>query len=75
MQHKYRLSQQNVKRHIDKSADSPLCRICEEKGETVHHIVSECKKMAHNVAKRFYWIVEYSTEDIITRSLFVDNVS
>ncbi|XP_063595812.1 uncharacterized protein LOC134772704 [Penaeus indicus] len=41
-----------VKHHIDKSAESPLCRMCEEKGETVHHIVSECKKMAQKEYKR-----------------------
>ncbi len=52
-----------VKHHIDKSAESPLCRMCEEKGETVHHIVSECKKLAQkeykrrhdNVARMVHW--------------------
>lgn len=34
-----------AKHHIDISAASPLCRMCEEKGETVHHIISGCKKM------------------------------
>ena len=41
-----------VKHNIDKSTESPLCRMCEEKGETVHHIVSECKKMAQKAYKR-----------------------
>ena len=41
-----------VKHHIDKSAESPLCRMCEAKGETVHHIVSECKKLAQKEYKR-----------------------
>ena len=35
-----------IKLHIDKSIESPLCRLCEENGETVYHIVSECKKLA-----------------------------
>ena len=35
-----------VNHHIDKSIESPLCRLCEENGETVYHIVSECKKLA-----------------------------
>ena len=52
-----------VKRHIDKSVDSPLCRMCGERGETVQHIVSGCEKLAQkeykrrhdNVAKRVHW--------------------
>ena len=39
------------KYHIDMSVESPLCRMCEEKGETVHHIVSECKKLAQKKYK------------------------
>ena len=27
--------------HINKTAVSPLCQMCNEKGETVQHIVSE----------------------------------
>ena len=30
-----------AKYHIDNTAESPLCRLCGEKGETVSHIVSE----------------------------------
>ena len=30
-----------IKYHIDKSVDSPSCRICGETGETICHIVSE----------------------------------
>ena len=33
-----------VKYHIDKKAESPLCRLCSEKGKSVNHIVCECKK-------------------------------
>ena len=28
--------------HIDKNADSPLCTMCRERGETTSHLVSEC---------------------------------
>ena len=35
-----------VKHHIDKSRDSPTCRMCGEKGETVSHIICECSKLA-----------------------------
>ena len=31
---------------VDKSVDSPLCRMCGEKGESVYHIISECGKLA-----------------------------
>ena len=52
-----------IKHHIDKSIESPLCRLCEERGETVCHIVSECKKLAQkeykrrhdNVARLVHW--------------------
>ena len=41
-----------VKYHIDKTIDSPNCRLCGERGETVSHIVSECKKLAQKEYKR-----------------------
>lgn len=41
-----------VKHRIDKSVGPPLCRMCEGKGETVHPIVSECKKMAQREYKQ-----------------------
>ena len=52
-----------VKYHIDKTVESPLCRLCSKKGESVSHIVCECKKLAQreykqrhdNVAKVVHW--------------------
>ena len=52
-----------VKYHIDKTVESPLCKVCGEKGESVNHIVCECKKLAlreykqrhDNVAKAVHW--------------------
>ena len=52
-----------VKYHIDKTVESPLCRLCGEKDESVNHIVCECKKVAQreykqrhdNVAKVVHW--------------------
>ena len=41
-----------IKYNIDKTADSPTCRSCNERGETVSHIVSECKKLAQTDYKR-----------------------
>ena len=41
-----------VKHHIDKTLESPLCRLCGEKGETINHIVSECKMLAQREYKR-----------------------
>ena len=29
-----------VEINIDKSVDSPLCRLCVQKGETINHIIS-----------------------------------
>ena len=52
-----------IRHHIDKSSDNPLCRICGKRGETVHHIVNECEKLAQkeykghhdNVARKVHW--------------------
>ena len=41
-----------VKYHIDKMVESPLCRLCGEKGESVNHIVCECKKLAQREYKQ-----------------------
>ena len=52
-----------LKFHIDKTANSPLCRMCGNKGETVQYIICECEKLAQkehkrrhdNVARRLNW--------------------
>ena len=52
-----------LKFYIDKTANSPLCRMCGNKGETVQHIICECEKLAQkeykrrhdNVARRLHW--------------------
>lgn len=41
-----------IKCKIDKTIESPLCRLCKEKGESVYHIVSECKVLAQREYKR-----------------------
>ena len=33
-----------IKHHIDRSVDSPLCRLCGKRGETVQHVICECEK-------------------------------
>ena len=50
--HEQALRTKYIKHDIDKSIESPLCRLCEENGETVSHIVSECKKLAQKEYKR-----------------------
>ena len=35
-----------VKHYIDKTSESPLCRLCGRKGESVQHLVCECEKLA-----------------------------
>ena len=52
-----------IKCKIDGTAESPLCRVCGEKGESVSHVVSECKMLAQkeykrrhdNVARIIHW--------------------
>ena len=49
--------------NINKSAASPLCRMCGKRNETISHIVSECGKLAQkeykwrhdNVGRYVYW--------------------
>ena len=41
-----------VKRRIDKTPQSPLCRMCDKKSEAISHIVSECEKLAQKDYKR-----------------------
>ena len=36
---------------IDNTAQSPLCKMCDKKSETIPHIVSECKKLAQKELK------------------------
>ena len=52
-----------IKYHIDKTSDSPICRLCGKKGESMQHITSGCEKLAQreykrrhdNVAKKVRW--------------------
>ena len=52
-----------VKHNIDKTRESPLCRLCGEKGKSVQHLVSGYEKLAQkeykrqhdNVAKNVHW--------------------
>eukprot|EP00795_Rhopilema_esculentum_P009699 gene9699-biopygen2667 len=54
-----------TKHYIDKTSDTPLCRMCGDKGETVSHLVSECAKLAQteykrrhdNVARYIHWLL------------------
>ena len=34
-----------IKFHIDKTSESPMCRMCREKGESVSHLSSECSQL------------------------------
>jgi len=53
----------NTKFYIDKTSDSPICRMCGARNETVSHIISECSKLAQkeykrrhdNVGKYIHW--------------------
>ena len=54
-----------VKFQVGKTSDSPLCRLCGEKGETVSHIISACKKLAqkeyknrnYSVTRIVHWVL------------------
>ena len=52
-----------VKNKIDKTSQSPLYKMCDEKTETISHIASKCEKLAqkhykrrhNNVARIVHW--------------------
>ena len=52
-----------MKLHVDKTAESPLCKMCGEENETVPQIVSECEMLAQkkykkrhdNVCRYIHW--------------------
>ena len=54
-----------VKHHINKTSESPLYRLCGEKGESVQHLVSGREKLAQkeykrrhdNLANKIHWDV------------------
>ena len=41
-----------IKYNIDKTAESPLCRMCGTRNETISQIVSKCGKLAQ---KEYKW--------------------
>ena len=38
--------------HIEKQGGTPLCRMCNEKEESIFHILSECQKLAQTEYKK-----------------------
>ena len=52
-----------VKFHEDKSVESPLCRMCHERGESATNVIRECRKLEQkedkkrpdNVARIIHW--------------------
>ena len=52
-----------MKYHIDKTCESPFCRLCGGKGESAQHITNRCEKLPQkeykrrhdNVAKKVHW--------------------
>ena len=34
--------------HIEKQAGTPMCRMCDQREETIFHILSECSKLAQS---------------------------
>ena len=42
-----------IQYHIDKTCESAMCRLCNEREETLAHIVSECKMLAQTQYKKW----------------------
>ena len=41
-----------IKFYINKNAESPMCRMCRERGENISHLVSECGTLAQKEYKK-----------------------
>ena len=41
-----------IKHNIDKTGETPLCRLCEEKSETAKHVINVCSKLAQKEYKK-----------------------
>lgn len=58
-----------IKFHIDKTAESPFCSMCDERGENIYHLISECGKLTQheykrrhdNVARNVHWQISQET--------------
>ena len=46
------LTTNSIKHSIDKTSETPLCRLCGNSTETVRHIVSGCKRLAQRESTR-----------------------
>ena len=46
-----------VEAKIDKTQQNKICRLCGDRDETIHHIISECRKLAQKEYKtRHDWV-------------------
>ena len=43
-----------IKHNIDKTGETPLCRLCKEKSETTRHVISACPKLSQKEYKKGY---------------------
>ena len=64
-----------VKYHMDRTSESPLCRLNGKRGESVQHLVSGCEKLAQkeykrrldNVTKKVHWDLSSTRMDWIAK--------
>ena len=52
-----------TKNKTDKTSENPLCSMCGERGETVQHVICECKKLAQREYKWYEHCPEGAVED------------
>ena len=51
--------------HVDHTAESPLCRMCESKEETMAHVVSECGKVTWQGISTDNFVVNMDWKELI----------
>ena len=63
--HEQSLRTNYTKHYLETKCDTPLPRMCGERGKTISHLVSKCSKLAQreykqrdgNVAKCIHWLL------------------
>ena len=46
----------HIKARIDKTQQNSKCRLCDDRDETINHIISECSELAQEYMARHDWV-------------------
>ena len=63
-----------MKYNINRTAESPLCRMCGTRNETISHMVSECGKLALKKFNRARVWHEHEPESVVGKRKFKNSM-